>query len=177
MKRFIRVLNHIEEGTLALVLMGLAFLAFIEVISRYLFSHSFPWFEELSRYMGVFMTFLGASLGVKYGTHFSMDLCLTKASPRVANLINIVTCLAAMALFFTVAYLGVLHVLKLKQFGVKSAAMQLPMYIAYLPIAIFSLTMALRYAIRSVNHGIGLIRNQAVAPVTRFKVQKGKASS
>ncbi|MEJ2040820.1 MAG: TRAP transporter small permease [Desulfosarcinaceae bacterium] len=149
MKTIIRTLNKLEEGTLALTLLGLALMAFMEVVSRYVFNHSFTWFEELSRYLGVFMTFLGASLGVKYGTHFSMDLMVRKAGPRGGALLNAITCLVAAALFCVLAYLGLEHMLKLKKFGVRSAAMQLPMYIAYLPIALFSATMALRLGIRS----------------------------
>jgi len=149
-------LTRLEEVVLSLTLLSLAFLAFAEVVSRYLFSHSFTWFEELSRYGGVFMTFLGASLGVKYGTHFSMDLFISKASPRLAHAINLLTALTASALFFVISYLGVGHVLKLKKFGVASAAMQMPMYIAYAPIAIFSFTLALRLLARSVQHALGL---------------------
>ena len=150
MKNFIRMLNRLEEGTLALTLLGLALLAFIQVFLRYAFGHSFTWFEEFSRYIGVFMTFLGASLGVKYGTHFSMDFFIKKAGPRAGRFINAVTSMGAAVLFFTLSHLGFQHALKLNKFGVKSAAMQVPMAIVYLPIAVFSLTMALRFLIRSL---------------------------
>jgi C4-dicarboxylate transporter DctQ subunit len=148
MKTIIRAANKIEEGTLVATLLGLALMAFVEVVSRYAFNHSFTWFEELSRYLGVFMTFLGASLGVKYGTHFCMDLMVRKAGLRGGAFINAFTCLIAAALFAMLAFLGMEHSLKLKKFGVHSAAMQLPMYLAYLPIAVFSATMALRFALR-----------------------------
>jgi len=152
MKNFIRILNRLEEGTLALTLLGLALLAFIQVFLRYVFGHSFTWFEEFSRYMGVFMTFLGASLGVKYGTHFCMDFFIRKIGPRAGHFINAVTCMGAAALFFSLSHLGLQHALKLNKFGVKSAAMQVPMAIVYLPIAVFSFTMALRFLIRSLQH-------------------------
>lgn len=152
MKSFIRTLNHIEEGILAFTLLGLALLAFIEVVQRYAFGHSFTWFEELSRYLGVFMTFLGASLGVKYGTHFAMDFFIRRAGLRTGHFINAVTSLGAAVLFFTLSELGLQHALKLHKFGVKSAAMQIPMAIVYFPIAVFSFTMALRFLIRSFRH-------------------------
>ena len=152
MKALITKFHLLEEGVLAATLLGLALMAFVEVVSRYLFNHSYTWFEELSRYLGVFMTFLGASLGVKYGTHFSMDLVIRKVGPRTAGILNAFTCLVSVALFGTIAYMGSLHVLKLKKFGVKSAAMQLPMYIAYLPIAVFSISLALRFALQFYGH-------------------------
>lgn len=150
MKAFIRTLNRVEEGTLAFTLLGLALLACFEVLHRYVFGHSFTWFEELSRYLGVFMTFLGASLGVKHGTHFAMDFFIRRLGPRAAHLVNAVTWLGAAALFFTLSWLGAQHVLKLYKFGVRSAAMQIPMAYVYLPIAVFSFTMALRLLIGSI---------------------------
>lgn len=171
MKTFIRALNRLEEATLAVTLLGLALLAFVQVLLRYVFGHSFTWFEELSRYAGVFMTFLGASLGVKYGTHFSMDFFIRKAGPRVGHLINALTSLGSAALFFTLSHLGVQHVLKLNKFGVKSAALQMPMAVVYLPIAVFSFTMALRFLTRGIQHaghlagGIG--RPPAIDPEQR----------
>lgn len=159
MKTFIRALNRLEEGTLAVTLLGLAVLAFIQVVLRYLFGHSFTWFEEFSRYAGVFMTFLGASLGVKYGTHFSMDFFIKKVGLRAGHLIQALTSLGAATLFFTLSQLGVQHALKLSKFGVKSAAMQVPMAIVYLPIAIFSFTMALRLLIRGIQHASRLAGN------------------
>ncbi|MGM0427057.1 MAG: TRAP transporter small permease [Thermodesulfobacteriota bacterium] len=152
MKRIQSYWSHAEEGILAFTLVGLAFLAFMEVVSRYLFNHSFTWFEELSRYTGVFITFLGASLGVKYGTHFSMDLFLSKAGARTALFMRIITCALSSAIFFTIGYFGFAHVLKLKSFGVHSAALQIPMYIPYLPIAFFSFTLALRYMVLGIRH-------------------------
>ena len=81
MKVFFKYLGRLEEGVLGISLLGLALMAFVEVLGRYLFNHSFTWFEEFSRYFGVFLTFLGASLGVKHGVHFSMDLLVTKTPP------------------------------------------------------------------------------------------------
>lgn len=152
MKRIGSYCRHAEEGVLAFALVGLALLAFMEVVTRYLFNHSFTWFEELSRYTGVFITFLGASLGVKYGTHFSMDLFLSKAGPRTRHVMQMIICLLSAGIFFTISYFGFIHVSKLKTFGVHSAALQIPMYIPYLPIAVFSFTLALRYTLLGFQH-------------------------
>jgi len=156
MKQIRSYWRRAEEGVLAFTLVGLAFLAFMEVVSRYLFNHSFTWFEELSRYTGVFITFLGASLGVKYGTHFSMDLFMSKAGPRTAHVMQIIVSLLSSGIFLTISYFGFVHVLKLKSFGVHSAALQIPMYIPYLPIAVFSFTLALRYILLGIQQAADL---------------------
>ncbi|MCB2189633.1 MAG: TRAP transporter small permease [Deltaproteobacteria bacterium] len=144
MQRILTILNKLEELTLGVGLLALAGMAFVEVVLRYLFNFSFTWFEELSRYAGVFLTFLGASLGVKYGTHFTMDFFVQRAGPRTAHLMRLAAALLGAGLFFLVAWLAWLHAWKLRRYGVTSAALGLPMFWAYLPISVFSFTLALR---------------------------------
>ena len=158
MRRVLRALNYLEEGVLALGLLGLALMAFVEVVTRYLFNHSFTWFEEFSRYFCVFLTFLGASLGVKYGMHFSMDYLVTRVGDRTGQAMRLAGDLIGGVLFAVVAWLAWEHALKMHRFGTTSAAMGLPMFWAYLPIAVFSATLSLRLALQAWRHGVGLVR-------------------
>ena len=66
MKRFFSALNRIEELTLSLTFLGLALVAVIQVFTRYALDISFAWFEEAGRYVGIFATFLGASLSYNF---------------------------------------------------------------------------------------------------------------
>ena len=141
--------NRLEEGTLAATLLGLSVLAFAQVVARYLFDVSFTWFEELSRYLGVFMTFLGAGLGVKHGLHFSMDFMVKRVPPSMARAMGLASAAIAAVLFLTLAWLGAQHCLKLLRFDTLSPAMKIPMFWAYLPIPFFSLVMAWRFLLRA----------------------------
>ena len=164
MARFLRALysalNRLEEGVLTFGLLGLALMCFVEVVSRYLFNHSFTWYEEFARYFMVFLTFLGASLGVKYGLHFCMDYLVTRAPSRLGNLMRVASNLIAAVLFAAVAVLAWRHAMKIMGFGTTSAAMGLPMYIAYLPVSIFSGTMCLRFLYQAYRHGRAMLRGE-----------------
>ncbi len=140
-----QVLKHLEEGTLALTILSLSLMVFAQVVARYVFNQGFAWFEELSRYLGVFMTFLGASLGVKYGLHFSMDFFVKRVPPLAARAMGLVSAILGAALFLGLAWLGWQHCAKLMRFNTLSPALQMPMYWAYLPIPLFSLSMGLRF--------------------------------
>jgi len=164
MHAIVKALNRLEEAVLAGGLMGLAFMAFIEVVTRYLFSHSFTWFEEFARYFCVFLTFLGASLGIKYGMHFSMDFVVTRVSYRVGHIMRMASNAISGSLFGIVAWLALRHALKLKGFGTTSAAMGLPMFWAYLPIALFSATMVLRFAYQIFHHAKLMAAGEPLAP-------------
>jgi len=160
MKSILRALNYLEEGALAVGLLGLALMTFVEVITRYAFNHSFTWFEEFARYFALFLTFLGASLGVKYGMHFSMDFVVTRVSYRLGNFMRAFSFLVCGVLFAAIAWLGWERALQLKRFGTTSAAMGLPMFWAYLPIAVFGATMAMRFLNQAYRHGLAMFRNE-----------------
>ncbi|MFH0822975.1 MAG: TRAP transporter small permease [Pseudomonadota bacterium] len=160
MKKIVQFLNKIEEWTLVLVLLGLAFMTFIEVICRYILGFSFTWTEEVGRYMGVFVTFLGASLGVKYGSHFSMDLLYEKVSnDRLLHGLRVTVALISGVFFVIVAYYGWVQTMKLHTFGTVTAVFQFPKYWAYLPIPFFSLIMSIRFFAQGTRHLKSLIRN------------------
>jgi C4-dicarboxylate transporter DctQ subunit len=160
MKRFFAIINRVEETTLAITLLGLAFLAFYEAVQRYFFNQSFTWFEELVRYCSVFITFLGASLGVKYGNHFSMDFFVTRVGPKAAHVMRVITAWLSSFLFLLVSWYAWEHCQKLYKWGTASSAMQLPMYWAYAPIALFSLTLGVRFALDGFSHLRSLIKRE-----------------
>ena len=77
LKKITSAIDRLERATLAWTILGLALIGFIQVFARYIFNYSFTWFEELGRYLGVFVAFLGGGIGVKTGSHFTMDLMVT----------------------------------------------------------------------------------------------------
>ncbi len=161
MKRIVRFINTVEEWTLVLTLLALAFLTFIQVFSRYVLNFSFTWFEEVARYCGVFVTFLGAALGVKYGTHFSMDLIYERVNnDRFRHALKLIVALICGIVFVAVAYYGWEQTAKLHKFGAKTAVLQLPKYWAYIPIPFFSLVISWRFFYLAAEHLKSCIRNE-----------------
>ncbi|MDF1551756.1 MAG: TRAP transporter small permease [Deferrisomatales bacterium] len=145
MQRILARLNRLEELTLTLTLLGLAVVAFVQVCTRYTVGISFDWFEEGGRFLGVFVTFLGASIGVRRGAHFSMDLLLNSMPPAVARGMRGIIAVFSGSVFLLVAWYGMKLVLRNHRFEVNSAAIGVPMWLVYLPIPLFSVLIALRF--------------------------------
>lgn len=162
MAKLIRIINSIEEWTLVFILLGLAFLSCVQVFCRYVLGFSFTWMDEISRYLGVFIAFLGASLGVKYGTHFSMDLVYEKVSSDgfrhgLKVFINVISAI----IMFVIGWYGWEQTMKLRQFGVVTPVLQLPKYWAYLPIPVFSVFTGARFLNLARNHFMKLMRGDS----------------
>jgi len=167
MDNFVKKLNRFEEGVVAFSLLCIAFLTFIETVLRYTVSFTFSWFQEFANYTIIFATFLGASVGVKYGVHFSMEALPQTAPDRVSHLLKAVANFFSGVVVILFVWYGFTHVLSLKSFDVRSSAMQLPMYIPYLPIPVFSLTMAFRFFMLSFKHGRGFLKGEPFERVLR----------
>lgn len=145
MRQALKIYNRLEELTLTITLLGLASVAFIQVCTRYTMGISFDWFEEGGRYLGVFITFLGASVGVKRGIHFSMEIVVNALPLKHASRLRAIIAFFSSYCFFMVAWYGHKIVLRNYKYGITSASIEAPMWLVYLPIPVFSVLIAMRF--------------------------------
>lgn len=167
MENLIEKLNKVEEGLVGFALLGLAILTFVETVLRYTVSHSFSWFGEFANYSMIFCTYLGAALGVKYGTHFSMEALTEYCPDRVSHLLKTLAYAFSGMVCLLFVYYGIVHIIKVHGFGVKSPAMQLQMFIPYIPIPLFSLSMSFRFFVLCRKHFMHFLRGEPFERVRR----------
>ena len=141
-------LHRMENFVLVWTILILALIGFVQVFTRYLFNYSFTWFEELGRYVGVFVAFLGAAIGVRTGSHFTMDLIVTNLSPLWQRPIRLFTHLLSAGFFVIVAWYSYKTVMRMYGYETTSPTMEIPMYLAYMPIPVFSVVIAARFVIQ-----------------------------
>ncbi len=140
-----RFLDRAENTVLVWTILGLACIGCVQVFTRYILNYSFTWYEELGRYLGVFVAFLGASIGVRTGSHFAMDLFVTKLPRPWQQLLKSCTAVLSGSFFLLVSWYSWKIVSRMYGYGTTSPTLQIPMYLAYLPIPVFSVVMSFRY--------------------------------
>lgn len=65
------------------ILTGLMVLfVFLNVVMRIVFNSGLTWSEELSRYLFVFVTYIGAISAMRSGGHMAVDMLISRVSPR-----------------------------------------------------------------------------------------------
>ncbi len=158
------IIDRLENSVLVWTILGLALIGFVQVFCRYLFNYSFTWYEELGRYLAVFIAFLGAAIGVKSGSHFSMNLVLGHLRRPWQELLQAGVAGLCALFFLVVAFATARVVLRLHGFGNTSPSLGLPMYLVYLPILLFSLLIAGRYLAQGKSALDELRRPVATAP-------------
>ncbi|WP_066307384.1 TRAP transporter small permease [Bacillus sp. FJAT-29814] len=77
----------------------------MEVGARNIFHHSFSWSEELARFILVWVTFIGASVGYKKGELVAID-AVERLPEKVRKPIYMLTQLVSLVFIVFLAYLG-----------------------------------------------------------------------
>lgn len=101
-----KTLLAVERSAVVLLLTTMILLAFLQVILRNVLSVGFLWADPLLRHAVLWIGFLGASIATRQGKHINIDLVTRFTSPRVTNLVRVVTNLFAALVTFLLAKAG-----------------------------------------------------------------------
>lgn len=92
-------------------LMGtMSVLVFANVVSRYVLSDSIVWVEEVTRYMMIWVGFLGSGLVLRYGAHIAVDTFQDQLPTAAARALRAVIALLLAATFAAMTWHGVRYV-------------------------------------------------------------------
>ncbi|MEO5334170.1 MAG: TRAP transporter small permease [Magnetococcus sp. YQC-5] len=150
-----RVLNHLEEWLITLLMGAATVIIFVTVVHRYalgipwlypyLSTFSTSWSQEVCIYLFIWMAKFGAAYGVRTGIHIGVDV-LVKRLPRQIQYYVILFGLLSGVLFTgVIGTLGAHFVWAISQTDQTSADLELPMWLVYLCIPLGSYLMCFRF--------------------------------
>ena len=98
-----RLADRLLEALLAVVLGAMSIVVAANVFCRFVLGFSLYWGDEAAQSLLVWLTFLGAAIAVREGTHYSFDYFARVSTGRLrrvlALLSRVVTILALLGLF------------------------------------------------------------------------------
>lgn len=114
-----KILDHLEEWIISLMLLSMTGLTFVQVVMRYVFNSGFSWAQELTTVFFGIMIFTGISYGVRVGSHIGVDALvkLLPVGPR--------RWVGVLAVLLSLLYVGFVltgastYVLKMKEVGIE----------------------------------------------------------
>jgi len=98
-----RWFDWLVERILAVVFVVFTLLAFAQVVARYVFGYPITWTEEISRYLFVWVVFVGAGVAERYRAHVTLDFLVSRFPPRLnywLGLANGLLCVAMVLVLF-----------------------------------------------------------------------------
>jgi len=102
-----RVMDKILSYIVALLLVVMSGVVFGNVISRYFLNTTWGWYEEVSRFLLIWIVFLGAVIAMIRSDHLGIDLLPLVFPPRVCRAMVVLTdvlVLVALAIMFQGAW-------------------------------------------------------------------------
>ena len=130
---FDHCLIRVNRAVVIAILAAMATMVFANVALRFLTDHSILWVEEVSRYLMIWLTFLGAGLVLRYGGHIGIDTLQDKL-PRQAQWIRAVIFLVMLAFFAVMLWLGVRYTLL--TWGQTTPVMEISIGVVYLAMPV-----------------------------------------
>jgi TRAP-type C4-dicarboxylate transport system permease small subunit len=115
--------------SISLFLAAMCLIIFVQVIMRYVMGQSLAWSEELTRYMFVWIIFLGINLGIKDNAQLKIDILDMALSGKKKKMLNIVQHAISLAV---IAYCIGSSMILIKN-GLRSVSptLRAPMWIVY----------------------------------------------
>jgi len=138
-----KYLDKIEEILSAICLIVMTILTFGNVVSRYVFSASFSFSEEITTYLFVLLSLLGTAIAAKRGAHLGLSIITDAVNPGIRKILHIIGYLFA-ALFCTaILYYGIQMVMNQRMLEQRTAGMQWPEWIfgSFVPLGAFFATI------------------------------------
>ncbi len=156
MKKFEKLYNHIEEVLLVLMFFTMVVVIFIQVVMRYVFNSSLSWSDELGRFIFVWLSWMGVSIGQREGEHIKITMLTDKLPFKTAHFVNILADLIVIVICAVTAYYTVVLVDTIS--GAKYVSLHISYVWGYAAIPVGCTLMGLRTC-KSMYNSIKEIKN------------------
>ena len=139
MNRLAKLYDRLLNLVLFLLMAGMVVAISAQVWYRFILNDPLSWSEELGRYMFVWISFIGAAVGIRYKVHLGIDLLEKMVSARAYRYLAVMVNLLIQIFLVVVVYQG-FDIIKVVQFQT-SASMGIPMTYPYAAVPVGALLM------------------------------------
>lgn len=120
------------EALATLFLVGVLSTVVLQVFFRYVAGWVVPWTEEATRYLGVWMVFLGSVAALAQGSHIAVTVLVDKLPAGIRVAIERVNALLGLG-FLLIVFLGSLQLIRMNW---EQEAVTFPVSVAVLYVAV-----------------------------------------
>ena len=120
--KFIAGVNKAEDICLVTMFAAMVSIIFFQVIMRYVFNNSLSWSEELGKFIFVWISWLGISIGQRRNEHIKITLFTDKLSDTGQKICEIVADLILLLICLVTVYYAIIlvqHQVRVPYAGIK----------------------------------------------------------
>ena len=141
-----------EVHTAVFIMVAVIIVAFGQVFGRYVLDYAPAWFEELARYLFVWVVFIGAPIGVRERGHMAIMLVVDHLAPARRQVCSLLIYAVSAIFLLILAWQGISIMI---QTGSQvSPTMEISMVWVYAAIPVGSILMLFHLAISFLKMGL-----------------------
>ena len=156
LKTLFEVMDRCINWFLAMLMTGMVVIVSAQVWYRFILNNPLSWSEEASRYLFVWISFMGAAAGVRYQVHLGIDL-MEKILPAGSYRIEVIIVNLIIQVFLLIIIYWGFKILGIIQFQ-ESPSMHISMRYPYMAVPVGSIFMF----INSVRITVATIQNRSL---------------
>lgn len=134
-----------NEAVVVVMAAVMVILVVTNVVCRYLLNFSLIWAEEVSQYLMVWVTFLGAGLALRQGRHVAVEMLQDRMRPAMRGRLRWGVLLLVIAFLLATTVLGVQFAWFAKD--METPVLNIPLAIPYLAVPIGAFLAAVHLAL------------------------------
>jgi TRAP-type C4-dicarboxylate transport system permease small subunit len=151
-----KMINKLAENILFIITSIILVIVFSQVGLR-IIGVSVIWIEELSRFLFIWVVFLGAAVGIKYGVHLNVDYFITRRK-KISRII-ILYIGGILQIFFIAVLLIFSVILSRIWLDSTSPVLGIPIILVYSALPVSAILMILN-TISVMREGLNAIRKE-----------------
>ena len=144
MQNILKMFDFLEEGLIVLCLIFMTSMNFINVVSRYCFTNSFSFTEEITVITFVWVSMLGIAAGFRRVSHLGMSYFVELAPKKFQAYMALFSMACSLLMVAVMVDEGITMVENQIMLGAKTAALEIPLAVQGLAIPIGGIFIGLR---------------------------------
>jgi TRAP-type C4-dicarboxylate transport system permease small subunit len=144
LKKILQYANFMEEFLIVILLAFMTIMNFVNVVSRYGFTNSFSFTEELTIIAFVWVTMLGIAAGFRRVCHLGMSYFVELFPQKIQAYMALVSMLCSLTMIFFMVHEGYTMVDNQIMLNAKTAALEIPLAVQGLAIPVGGLFIGAR---------------------------------
>ncbi|MFA5575886.1 MAG: TRAP transporter small permease [Tissierellaceae bacterium] len=110
MKKLIKTLDKTEEVFLVLMFIAMVGIIFFQVIMRFVFNNSLSWSEEFGKFLFVWISWIGISIGHRRKEHIKITLLVEKLPYKIKKILEALSEIVLIVISGITLYYGVIMI-------------------------------------------------------------------
>lgn len=150
MKKLLTICENFIKYLVGILLAAMVAIVFWNVVSRYFLGSSIAWSEEISRFMLIWVVFLGAVLAYIKDEHLGLDILIKAVPKKVAHVMQVIADLGVLYAIYIVFVGG--YNLTMQSWDWMSPAAAVPYAYVYLVIPIAGAAILIMTIYKLIGH-------------------------